>query len=202
VQRSPTLPPSPDPAAADPAAWIGAEVRSLRRAKGLSLHQLATRCGKSVGFLSQLERGLSRPTVSVLHDLATALGVQIHWFFPASGIPAASDAGIVVRQAQRRRLSFASGISDYLLSPNLDGPLELLWSVMEPLAESGETSYQHPGDEAGVVIRGTLELWVDGKFFQLQAGDSFSFQSSRPHRYRNPGPDITEITWVVTPPSY
>ncbi|MBI2767999.1 MAG: cupin domain-containing protein [Burkholderiales bacterium] len=188
---------------ADPMGWIGAEVRSLRKAKNLSLQELAARCGKSVGFLSQVERGLSKPTVSVLHDLATALKVHINWFFPQTeggGNPA--DGGIVVRKANRRRLSFGSGISDYLLSPNLNGPLELLWSEMAPQADSGEKAYQHVGDEAGVIINGSLELWVGEQFFVLDAGDSFSFPSSTPHRYRNPGNTITEVAWVVTPPSY
>lgn len=189
--------------AANPTGWIGAEVRSLRKAKNLSLQMLAARCGKSVGFLSQVERGLSKPTVSVLHDLATALEVHINWFFPdTDGGTNPADGGIVVRKAGRRRLSFASGISDYLLSPNLNGPLELLWSVMEPQADSGEKSYQHAGDEAGVVIAGSLELWVGDQHFVLGEGDSFSFPSSSPHRYRNPGKSVTEVAWVVTPPSY
>ncbi|KQP50150.1 hypothetical protein ASF44_05450 [Pseudorhodoferax sp. Leaf274] len=180
--------------------WIGPEIKSLRKAKGLSLQALAQACGKSIGFLSQVERGISQATISDLHAIAQALGVQINWFFPP-GDAAPSDGGTVVRKAQRRQLPFASGIADFLLSPNLDGPLELLWSVMEPGADSGE-AYRHAGDEAGVVIRGRLELWVGTQFFALAEGDSFSFASTLPHRYRNPGDTRTELVWVVTPPSY
>jgi mannose-6-phosphate isomerase-like protein (cupin superfamily) len=72
---------------------------------------------------------------------------------------------------------------------------------MEPGADSGE-AYDHAGDEAGVVIRGVLELWVGDQFFTLEEGDSFSFPSTTPHRYRNPGNGNTELFWVVTPPSY
>jgi mannose-6-phosphate isomerase-like protein (cupin superfamily) len=53
-----------------------------------------------------------------------------------------------------------------------------------------------------VVIRGRLELWVDGKSFLLEAGDSFGFPSSLPHRYRNPGTEEAEVIWAITPPSY
>lgn len=186
---------------ADPMGWLGREARSLRKANGLSLKELAAACGKSIGFLSQMERGLSTPSVSDLHHIAEALKVQISWFFPQGEAVEPSEGGIVVRKARRRRLSFASGIADYLLSPTLDGPLEVLWSVMEPGADSGN-AYDHAGDEAGVVIRGSLELWVDEQFFLLEEGDSFSFPSTAPHRYRNPGLTPCELLWVITPPSY
>lgn len=187
--------------ATDPMGWLGREVKSLRKANGLSLTQLAAACGKSIGFLSQMERGMSTPTISDLHRIAEALKVQISWFFPQGEAVEPSESGIVVRKARRRRLSFASGIADYLLSPSLDGPLELLWSVMEPGADSGH-SYEHVGGEAGVVIRGSFELWVGEQFFLLEEGDSFTFPSTAPHRYRNPGDIPCELFWVVTPPSY
>ncbi len=207
--RKPATPPDTAPTdaggvssrKADPMGWLGREVKSLRKAKGMSLQQLSAACDKSIGFLSQMERGLSTPTVSDLHHIAEALEVQISWFFPQGEAVEPSDGGIVVRKARRRQLSFASGIADHLLSPTLDGPLELLWSVMEPGADSGH-AYDHVGDEAGVVIRGSLELWVDEQFFLLEEGDSFSFPSTAPHRYRNPGSVPCELFWVVTPPSY
>ena len=187
---------------ADPMAWLGREIKSLRKAKGLSLQELGSACGKSIGFLSQVERGLSTPSISDLHQIANTLEVQISWFFPDGAAAEPSDGGVVVRKARRRRLAFASGIADYLLSPNLDGPLELLWSSMEPGAESGPGFYDHVGHEGGVVLRGALELWVGEQHFLLAEGDSFSFPSSTPHRYRNPGDTVTELFWVVTPPSY
>lgn len=196
------LPPTREGAGADSMQWLGREIKSLRKARGLSLQKLGDACGKSVGFLSQVERGLSTPSISDLQQIAGALGVQIGWFFPDGVDAEPSDGGVVVRKARRRRLAFASGISDYLLSPNLDGPLELLWSTMEPGAESGPGFYDHVGHEGGVVLSGSLDLWVGEQQFQLAEGDSFSFPSSTPHRYRNPGSTVTELLWVVTPPSY
>lgn len=194
--------PEEAPKSADPMGWVGREIKSLRKAKNLSLQQVAGACGKSIGFLSQVERGLSTPSISDLHQIAEALDVQISWFFPQGGAAEPSDGGVVVRKARRRRLAFASGISDFLLSPNLDGPLELLWSVMEPGSDSGHDSYEHEGHEAGVVLRGSLELWVGEQYFKLEEGDSFSFASRTPHRYCNSGETQTELVWVVTPPSY
>ncbi|GAB1576921.1 cupin domain-containing protein [Bordetella petrii] len=183
------------------ALWIGAEVKNLRKARGYSLQVLSERCGKSISYLSQLERGVSRPTIGALQEVARALDVQISWFFP-QGLPVdPSDDGIVVRAESRRRLSFAGGIADYLLSPNLSGQLELVMCVLEPGADSGE-AYVHRGEEAGLVVRGTMELWVGDKYFLLNAGDSFSFASTQLHRYRNPGLINTEVVWAITPPTY
>jgi len=109
---------------------------------------------------------------------------------------------VVVRRTRRRRLDYSAGIVDELLSPSLSGSLELLSCRLPPGATSGDNPYTHQGEEAGIVIRGKLELWVDGKTFQLEAGDSFGFPSSLPHRYRNPGRDETEIIWAITPPSF
>ena len=92
------------------------------------------------------------------------------------------------------------GINEELLSPNLSGPLELLISTIEPGADSGE--YSHDGTEAGVVIEGTLELWVSERYFRLEIGDSFSFKSTEKHRCRNPGTIPTKVVWVITPPHY
>lgn len=148
-----------------------------------------------------MERGLSVPSISDLHGIAQILGVQIGWFFPPGDAVDPLERSVIVRKSQRRQLSFASGIADFLLSPNLNGPLELLWSVMQPGADSG-SAYQHSGDEAGVLLKGELELWVGEQHFVLSEGDSFSFPSGTPHRYRNPGASDAELVWVVTPPSY
>ena len=183
-------------------AWIGREIRSLRKVRGLGLEELGRLTDKSVGHLSQIERGLSHPSITALQVISTALGVQIGWFFPQGEAGDPSDRGVVVRSTTRRRLSFESGVTDYLLSPNLSGAIELLLSEFKPGASNGDAPYTHNGEEAGLVLVGTLELWVGEDHFLLSAGDSFSFRSTEPHRYRNPGKELTRVVWAVTPPSY
>jgi transcriptional regulator with XRE-family HTH domain len=198
--------PRPEPAAADigeapDIQKIGREIRGLRKARGLTLTELAEKSGLSIGYLSLLERDRATPSINALHAISRALGVTISWFFDANAAPV-EERGFVVRRARRRRLEFSAGIVDELLSPSLEGSLELLSSRFPPGASSGDAPYTHTGEEAGVVVRGTLELWVDGKHFVLKAGDSFGFPSSLPHRYRNPGSEETEVVWAITPPSY
>jgi transcriptional regulator with XRE-family HTH domain len=180
---------------------IGREIRALRKARAITLTQLAAASGLSVGYLSLLERDLSTPSIKALYAVSRALGVTISWFFEARDVPE-EERDLVVRRARRRRLDYSAGVVDELLSPNLTGALELLSRRFPPGASSGEEPYTHSGEEAGIVLRGRLELWVDGRFLTLEAGDSFGFQSALPHRYRNPGPDETEVIWAITPPSY
>lgn len=180
---------------------VGEQIRELRLVKRLTLQQLANQVGVSVGYLSQIERNRSKLPIGTLRKICDVLGVHISWFFPTTPEGPAEERGFVVRAKNRRRLSFTGlGIDEELLSPNLSGPLELLMSTIEPGADSGE--YSHDGSEAGVVIRGTMELWVNGQYVLLEEGDSFSFESTVPHRCRNPGEVPTKIVWVITPPHY
>jgi len=185
--------------AATNAAAIGAQIRELRKARGLTLQKVADEAGISVGHLSQIERNQANLPLSVLNRISDVLGVQMNWFFQSQGSSPSGERDVVVRKANRRRLTLTGqGINEELLSPNLKGPLELLLTTMEPHADSGD--YSHPGAEAGVVIAGILDLWVDGNHYRLEEGDSFSFKSSDVHRSANPGDVPTKIVWVVTPP--
>jgi len=180
---------------------VGAEIRGLRKARNLTLSQLAAASGLSVGYLSMVEREQAMPSIKSLLSIAHALGVTIGWFFEADTVRP-QEHGLIVRRSRRRRIDFSAGIVDELLSPSLKGDLELVLCRLAPGASSGEEPYSHAGEEAGVVVRGRLELWVDGQSMVLETGDSFGFQSTRPHRYRNPGSEEAEIVWAITPPSY
>lgn len=189
------------PAASETVRHLGREIRGLRKARGYTLAILAGKTELSVGYLSLLERDLATPSINALHAISRALGVTISWFFDAGEIPP-GERDYVVRRNRRRRLDFSAGIVDELLSPTLEGQLELLASRFLPGASSGAVPYTHAGEEAGVVIRGKLELWVDGKVFLLETGDSFGFPSTLAHRYRNPDTEEAEVIWAITPPSY
>jgi len=180
---------------------IGAQIRELRLIKRLTLQQLAEVVGVSVGYLSQIERNRSQLPIGTLRRICDVLGVHMSWFFPSTPAGPPEERAFVVRAKNRRSMRFTGlGINEELLSPNLSGPLELLLSTIEPGADSGE--YTHEGSEAGVVIAGSMELWVNGQYFLLEEGDSFSFKSTERHRCRNPGQLPAKVVWVITPPHY
>ena len=197
-----SLDPSDYSKADEAGAAVGRRLRALRETRGLTLTQVAASCNRSVGYLSQIERGISQPTVQVLHDLSRLLGVQVGWFFEERIEPLLAEMAVVVREGERRSISFATGITDMLLSPNLKGELELLLSTFSPGASSGDQPYTHDGEEAGLVLEGELTLAIGDDVFRLVTGDSFSFKSMRPHRYWNAGATEAKVVWVVTPPTY
>lgn len=189
--------------AAAPTLALGHQIRDLRKAKGMTIPELARRVGRSVGWVSQIERGLSQVSISALDQVARALEVQVSWFFTGAAAPAPEDEGVVVRRSRRRRIDFqGSGVREEMLSPHLGGQLLLVETTFEPGASTGDRDRERRGEEAGLVLSGTLELHVDGRTLTLQAGDSFSFTRRGPHRCHNPGAVPAVVLWVITPPSY
>ena len=185
---------------------LGGELRALRKAHGLTLKALAEKSGKSVSFISKIERGRARPSITALQDIAEALDVPIGWFFQSDGPVPADERPYIVRANRRRRLSYFGmastdymGREDFLLSAGLDGRLALGVSHYEPGGTAGDDHYTHQGEEAGLVIEGEIELMLDGKPFLLKPGDSFSFPASLPHTYRNPGERTAVLVWANTP---
>ena len=185
---------------------LGEELRALRKAHGLTLKALADKSGKSVRFISKIERGRARPSITALQDIAEALDVPIGWFFQSDGPVPADERPYIVRANRRRRLSYFGmastdymGREDFLLSAGLDGRLALGVSHYEPGGTAGDDHYTHQGEEAGLVLEGEIELMLDGKPFLLKPGDSFSFPASLPHTYRNPGERTAVLVWANTP---
>jgi transcriptional regulator with XRE-family HTH domain len=185
----------------DAGVLIGGRIRELRKAHGRTLQNVASAVGISVSYLSQIERDVSRLPIGMLKRIADELGVHMNWFFHEGESGPDNERGVIVRAGNRRNLTFTGiGITEELLSPNLAGPLEMLISTIHPGADS--EFYSHDGDEAGLVLQGTLQLWVDDLHFQLEPGDSFAFASTERHRCANFGSQPVKVLWVITPPHY
>ena len=178
---------------------VGQRIRDLRRTRAMSLEAVAARTELSIGFLSQIERGLSSPSLRVLATLADVLGVGIAGLFGAKENDAAAPNAIVTRERQRAELNlWRTGISKQLLSPaGSEGRLNLFLVHMEPGGSTGDELYTHDGEEAGLVIEGEMKLTVDAESWALKHGDSFRFASRRPHRFSNPSSDSKAVVlWV------
>jgi transcriptional regulator with XRE-family HTH domain len=192
---------SKNSAKAEPAmdVAVGQRIRDLRRTRKMSLETVAARTDLSIGFLSQIERGLSSPSLRVLATLADVLGVGIAGLFGAKGNAGTEQDAVVTRQRQRAKLNlWRTGISKQLLSPaGSEGRLNLFMVHMEPGGSTGDELYSHDGEEAGLVLSGEMILTVDAKTWTLKQGDSFRFASRRPHRFSNPSDDAKAVVlWV------
>jgi transcriptional regulator with XRE-family HTH domain len=176
---------------------IGAQLRQRRRIKDLTLAELSTQSGLSVGLLSQIERGLSSPSLKSMTQICTALGIPMSWLFDSGPTEDPAETGLVVRRGSRRRLDLGSyGVSKELLSPDLGGEMQIYLVSIRPGGQSGPETYTHRGEEGGLVLSGTLELTVDGRVVLLYEGDSFRFVSSLAHRFANPGATQTQVVWA------
>lgn len=185
---------------------LGEEIRQLRRANNLTLTELGDKIGKSAAFLSLVERNKTKPSIAALQEIGDALGVHVGWFFQSDPEVDSEERRVVVRAANRRRLSYSGvaetdylGHYDFLLSANLDGELVMGMSRYDPGGSTGDDHYHHKGEEAGFIVQGTIELTVGDETYVLEQGDSFSFNSMEPHRYYNPGDVEAVIVWANTP---
>ncbi len=187
------MPAAPD---VDP---LGARIRHLRQARGMTLRDLATSAGVTESFLSQVERGLASPSISSLRRIATSLGESIASLFEPE-----TEPGTLVRAADRRVLHYPGlRARDEFITPSMGGRLQVIMSVIEPGGGTGDEPYTHESDEECVlVLEGTLDLWIGDTHYGLEAGDSVIHSSRVPHRNRNNGTAPTTVLFILTPPSY
>jgi transcriptional regulator with XRE-family HTH domain len=182
---------------------LGNQIRDLREARGLSIARLAAAIDKSIGYVSQIERGRSEVSISTLKAISDALEVQIGWFFQGYDPRVPDEHGHVVRREHRRRLNFpGTGIEEELLSPTLTGEAELILSTFAPGARSGDEQVSRMAEQSGFVVSGELEVTVGKKRFRLRSGDSFCIGRGEPFGASNPGPESSVSLWVIAPPRY
>jgi transcriptional regulator with XRE-family HTH domain len=182
-------------------AELGRTIRRLRRERGLSLRDLGRLTGFSFSFLSLVERGRSSISLTSLHTLAGALGVEMGVFFPAAEArPGPAAAVHVSRQTGDARLPIRGAHTYRLLgAAAFERALEPLRVTIAPGEADPRDDYAHEGEEFAYVLSGTLVFSVDGVEHRLEAGDSIHYQSTVPHLVRNKGTRPAEVLWVLTP---
>jgi transcriptional regulator with XRE-family HTH domain len=184
----------------DSETLLAQDIRALRRARGMTLAETALKLGRSVGWLSQVERGISVPSVVDLRAIAGMFGVPLSLFF-RHDVTSEAERGVIVRSAARRPLGTReTGLVEELLSPDLGGSFEMIRSEFAPGAEREQT-LRRDTEDAGYLVSGRLDIEIDGVWHRLDEGDSFRFRD-RPYRWRNPGDVPAVVVWIVSPPVY
>ena len=177
--------------------WLGQHLRGLRKMHDLSLEQLAERCGLSVGALSQIERGITSPTMRSLRRLSEVFNVPMSQLFHEGDYPPVEELGRIVRAKGRRVLSLnTTGVQKELLTPAVSGALEIYLVTIAPGGSSGPELYTHKGEEGGYVMAGEMVLEIEDRTFHLKTGDSFRFKSQTPHRFANTSKAETMVVWT------
>lgn len=175
---------------------IGSKLKELRVLKGLTQEELADRAELSKGFISQLERDLTSPSIATLMDILQCLGTTIGEFFTES-----PDEQIVFSK------------NDYF--EKIDGDLHstIKWiipnaqkNMMEPILltmEAGGSTYPdnpHEGEEFGYVLSGSISIHLGSKTYKAKKGESFYFAADKKHYLTSKSG--AALIWVSSPPSF
>ncbi len=174
-----------------------ARIRELRQQKGLTLHQLSGLTGLSVGMISQVERGITDPSLETLRRISDAFRVPLFDLFREDE----PEPVTVVRKDERRRVSSPQGQVVYSQVSRIGGRLEVLEAAIEPGAMSSGERRSHASEECVLVLSGRLRVEVGKDAYDLDAGDSCHFDSMIPHRFVNPHDTVARYVVAVTPPS-
>jgi transcriptional regulator with XRE-family HTH domain len=200
---------------------LGAKIRKERRDKGMTLRYMAKQTNLSISFLSQLERGLTNPSVSSIKKIAHVLGSSVVNFFadgqngnngnfayPPSKPDETQSRYVqnikVLRADERKCIRLPkSHILYELLTPDLKRQIEAMFMRIYPGDTSGDESVCDPsGEKLAIVLKGNIEFNIGEEVHRLKAGDTIYFPAHLPQRWRGLGKGQIEVIWVLTPPCF
>jgi transcriptional regulator with XRE-family HTH domain len=174
----------------------GATLREQRRRLNLTLEEVAGRIGVTKGFLSEVERDRASPSVATLMRLREALSLSVASLF-------ISSQPRLVRATERQQIFLGgTNIGYSLLSGKDTHRMTVVWGRLAPGAKSGSDMHTLSADEELIfVLSGSFEITLDGATHVLKAGDAFTFDPRRPHRYENPSKSTPMVAiCVIAPP--
>ena len=176
---------------------IGVKIKQLRLQRGLTQEELAARTELTKGFISQLERDLTSPSIATLVDILAALGTDVAGFF---------------RESQEEQVVYSA--DDMFVKEEADGS-SIQWlvtnaqkNVLEPILVTIPAGLSlaeddpHEGEEFGYVLSGSVTLVLGTKRYRVKKGGSFYFRPTRLHYLINSGKVESRVLWVSTPPSF
>lgn len=197
---------------------IGERIRTERRKRGFTLKHIAAGTGLSKSYLSNLERGLTEPTVSVLKKISTQLQLSLLELFGnqialGKGLGYPADNGEkhsakfitdvkVVEPGQRKTFTLpGSSLTFELLTPDLNRQFESYLFRAKPGEKLGEEAMTDPpGEKFALVLSGTMETQIKDEIYTLGPGHSIYFPAHYPHSWRAVGDEPLEVIVVVCPP--
>ncbi|MFD2180019.1 cupin domain-containing protein [Veronia pacifica] len=180
---------------------IGANLKAVRKQRGLSQRELAKRAGVTNSTISMIEKNSVSPSVSSLKKVLSGIPMSLVDFF-SSDIAEVDSVPVVYRQQDLLEIG-SSDVSMKMVGKDFPNRvLSVLHETYPPRTNSGSDMIQHDGEEAGIVIEGKLELTVGDEIHILDKGDSYYFDSNRPHRFNNPFDETCILFSATTPANF
>ena len=176
---------------------IGAKIRNLRNQNGLTQEELADRTELTKGFISQLERGLTAPSVSTLLDIVECLGSNLSDFFYEE-----DDLQVVFPKEDCFEKEDENGnFIKWLVATAQSRSIEPILVHLQPKQTLPEDK-PHDGEEFGYVLEGKIKIHYGEKTFIAEAGDSFIYPANRRHRISSLSKKVSTFLWISSPPSF
>ena len=177
---------------------IGKKLKATRLKNDMTIQELAEISKVSSNMISRIERGLTIPSVEILMNLASALGMSINYF-----VEEAEKGTTVIfnRKGGGEPIFFfedkhqITSLTQGLRDPNF----AVFYDTLEEGCASGDGHMVHTGEEFALVMLGGMDFVIDGDSYHLEEGDSIVFKASTPHRWVNTFPGQTLVLWVVSP---
>lgn len=177
---------------------IGEKIKRLRTEKELTQEELADRCELSKGFISQVERDLTSPSIATLLDILESLGTNLKEFF---------------NESEEEKIVFTK--DDFFVKKDNEYGYELSWIVpnaqknlMEPILITLESEgsyiedYPHEGEEFGFVLSGNIYVHKGKRKYKAKKGESFYYKANTSHYISNAGKSTAKVLWITTPPNF
>ena len=177
---------------------IGSRIKKFRLAKGLTLKDIELKAKVSATHVSEIERGMTSPTVGALSKIAEAMDTDVAYFVEKKNLTKIS----IVNRNKRKKMQFLDwGATYYSLTKDLPNPvISFLEVELEPVIARPEETSTHDGEEFALVTKGVMEIIIGDEKYILKEGDSIHYKASKPHAMRNIGDAKCRAIWVTMPP--
>lgn len=184
-----------------PALDVGVRLQSIRKLKGLSQRELAKRAGVTNSTISMIEKNSVSPSISSLKKVLAGIPMSLVEFFSLD-VEQDNHAQVVYRAAELTDIHSGAISMKLVGKTHPNRAITLLDETYPVGSDTGDDMYTHEGEETGLLVEGRLELTVGEEVFILEPGDSYYFESTRPHRFRNPFDKPARLISATTPANF
>ena len=176
---------------------IGKKIKMLRTLNNLTQEELASRCDLTKGYISQLENDLTSPSIATLVDILNALGSNLNEFFSSDTI----TEKIVFSKDDYISKDENYGSICWLVNNSQKNEMEPILLTLLPHEET-PLDNPHEGEEFGYVIEGAIIICLDNQKFKCKKGETFYYESSKPHYLKSNSNGISKVIWISSPPNF
>ncbi len=177
---------------------IGSRIKQFRLSKGLTLKDIEVKANVSATHVSEIERGMTSPTVGALAKIAHAMGTDVAYFVEKKNVSKTT----IVHKPERKKMQFKDwGATYFSLAKKIPNPkMSFLEVELEPGIKRPEETSTHDGEEFALVTKGVMEIIIGEEKYILKEGDSIHYKANKPHAMRNIGDAKCRAIWITLPP--